>query len=279
MKSTSLCVLVILCSSILFAQSEQLPDFLKTDTASESEARRMGGQVFKLLPRGRFDDPSYSYTDKENPIGIRGGGAYFSFASGSHSYNKIPQITLTNGDFCSGFGGYDYGFFTDLGRQNLSDIGAQIPEVKYFLSYKPPLFEKDLRQEQISMRRKRVDQITLLQCVPAVIGKTYLLRAINWNEADTVVAIQVLNVAEDGSVIIAWKKLLEITKPFYLFEPDEDLEKSVTELISEEKLFDIQVTVKDNWLFFRGTVKSLNAVNKALSQSKIRYRGETLLTR
>src|SRR5438128_10365366 len=105
MRIIPLCVLYIGLCLVTLAQSEKLPDILKPDAASEAEVQRIGGKVFKVVPRDMFPDPldlSYSYKDEDNPIGIRGGGAYFSFSSGLHSYNRTPQIGLEQGNLCTG---------------------------------------------------------------------------------------------------------------------------------------------------------------------------------
>jgi hypothetical protein len=119
MRLASLCVSLIFLSSLTLAQSEKLPDILKPDAASEAEAQQIGTDVFKLVPRNTFPDshdPSFEYKDEGNPIGIRGGGSFFSFATGLHSYNKIAEIKLELGQLATGFAGYDYGFWLMLVR-------------------------------------------------------------------------------------------------------------------------------------------------------------------
>src|SRR5512142_414507 len=103
MRIIPLCVLFVVLSSLTLAQSEKLPDILKPDPASESEAQQIGANLFKLVPRGMFPQPANSYKDEDNPIGIREGGAYYSFSTGLHSYNKVPEIGLDQGNLSSGF--------------------------------------------------------------------------------------------------------------------------------------------------------------------------------
>jgi len=266
-------LLSFLCS-LAVAQSEPLPDILKPDVASELEARRMGAQVFKLLPRGMFPNVSSSQKiEKDNPLGVRGGGAYYSFATGSHSYNKTPQIELQKGNFSSGFGGMDYGFFVDLGAQDLTSIDLTAAEAKYFFTYRSPVFEKDILTEHQSVHARRIGNFTTFGALPAVAGHTYLLRALNFDEADTLVALQVLRIDSDGATTIAWKKLADFGEPFYLYMTDEELQNRVNTVISEEKLSDITFTVKDNRLNVRGTGASAQRLNHALGQRGIRFRG------
>jgi hypothetical protein len=274
MRVIPFCVLLVLSFSLTFAQSEQLPEILKASTNSEFEARQMGAQVFKLLPRGMFKDLDRSYRDEDNPIGIRGGGAFFSFATGLHSYNKIPQISLLeDGRFSVGFYGASYGFFADLGRRGLIDLDSSSPEANYFLSYKPPQYEKDFHNEYITVHGRQIDELRLYRYLPAISGHAYLLRAISWNESDTVVAFQVLKIDKDGSATIAWKKVADFGKPFQLSMPDEDLQKRVSSTLSEENLVDVEFTVKNNWLYVRGLDLSLNKLERALKVRGIRFRG------
>jgi len=280
MRIASLCVLFIFLSSVSLAQSEKLPDILKPDAESEAEAHRMGVSIFKLVPRNTFPnslDPSLQYKDEGNPIGIRGGGSYFSFATGFHSYNKIPEIELQRGTLSTGFAGYDYGFLVDVGLRDLQDIETS-PEAKFFLSYRPPLYKDDIRKERDDVRVRRVEEpaMTLRSSFPVIIGDTYLLRAISWDEADIAVAFRVLKIDDDGSATIVWKPLAKFPKPFFLFMPDEELRPQIGEVIAEEKLVGIEFTVKDNWVvYIKGSYANINSLHRALDSRGIRLRGET----
>jgi len=275
MKTILLCVLFVLSASFVFAQTEQLPDILKPDAASESIAQQMGAGVFKLLPRGMYRDAEDSYADSDNPIGIRGGGSYYSFSTRSHSYNKQPELNLEQGHFSSGFAGYNFGFLTDIGPRNLLGVDSNSVEASVFLSFKLPQFEQDIRNEIVAIHGKQMGAMTTYRSLPAVVGDTYLIRAINWDRSDIVVAFQLLGIDANGSATIAWKKLAAFEKPFYLYMTDEELREKVSGVIAEEKLSDIEFTVKDNWLFVRGSAPSLNRLNRALKNRGLRYRGQT----
>jgi len=101
MKPLLVFALITLLSSVATAQLINLPKILQPETYLQSEAESGGLKVFKLVPREMFKDPDGSYSDSDNPIGIRGGGAFYSFTTGSHSYNKIPQIMLESDKFAS----------------------------------------------------------------------------------------------------------------------------------------------------------------------------------
>ena len=278
MRFASLCVLFIVFSSLTLAQSEKLPEILKPDAASDSEAQRMGANVFKLVPLGMFKDPSTSATDEANPIGFRGGGAFYSFSTGSHSYNKTPQIQLydTSAKFSTGFAGMDYGFFVDLGARDLTAIDLNAVETQYFLTYQSPVLEKDIRTEYHSSHGRHIGGFRTYQFLPAVAGHTYLLRAFNFPEADTLVALQVLKIDNDGGTTIAWKRLADFPEPYFLYLPDEELTAKINAVIAEEKLTGIEFTVKDNWVvYIKGSNANINSLHNALNSRGIRYRGET----
>ena len=275
MRIASLCVLVLFLSSLTLAQSEKLPDILKPDAESEAEAQGIGANVFKLVPRGMFPDPSMNaYKDEDNPIGIRGGGYYYSFATGLHSYNRTPEIALERGNLSSGFYGSNFGFMADVGPCDLQDI-ENSPEAKFFVSYELPLYERDLKIG--SFHGRRVDELamTLQGYLPAKIDHTYLLRAINWDQADTVVAFKVSKIDKNGSLTVVWKKIADLPKPHFLYMPDEELRQKVEAVIAEEKLVEIEFIVKDNWvIYIKGSNTNLNLLSKALRSRGIRFRGE-----
>ena len=79
-------------------KTQKLPSVLVPDAASFADAGLPGVEVFKLLPRGTYKDADGSYKDEGNPLGLRGGGAYYSFSRHSHSYNQVPQIQLEAGN-------------------------------------------------------------------------------------------------------------------------------------------------------------------------------------
>jgi len=276
MRIVSLCVLFIFLSSLTLAQSEKLPDILVPDAESEAEAQRIGANIFKLVPRGTFPDsldPVLQYKDEGNPTGIRGGGSYFSFATGLHSYNKVPQISLDHGILSTGFSGNNFGFLVDLGPCELQDIEYSAG-ANFFASYKLPLYERDLNIETV--HSTRVDELaaTLQGYLPAKIDHTYLLRAIDWDLADTVVAFRVVRIYKDGSLTIVWKKIADLQKPHYLYMSDEELRQKVEAVIAEEKLVEIGFIVKNNWvIYIKGSNTNLNLLSKALRSRGIKFHG------
>jgi hypothetical protein len=214
MRPVFLIALIVVANTVAVAQSTKLPEILTPDTYLRSQAENEGISVFKLVPRGMFKDPDGSYSDRDNPIGIRGGGAFYSFSTGSHSYNKIPQIMLESDNFGTGFSGLNYGFLIDLGIAPVTAVTADMAELEFLTSYKPPTIIADIRNEQY---KSRIETKGFAYCrrLPVIIGHTYVLRAIGYDEADVLVALNVVGKGDDGSLTIAWKKLAEFSKPTY----------------------------------------------------------------
>lgn len=157
---------------------------------------------------------------------VRGGGAYYSFHYISHQYGRGSDIELmrpviiTSGsvsrrvlegihDMLSvGFAGADYGMLTNLGNVPLDEITAKDPRAHFLANYRPPRGQPEARCEA---RRfvigETIDGLLYKKNLPVQLGDTYLLRSINYNESDVLVALRVARRDDDGSVIIAWKLL------------------------------------------------------------------------
>ena len=58
----------------------------------------------------------------EQLTGVRGGGCYYSFATGYHSYDAHPDIELQAGNFSSGFYGNTIGLVFDIGDIPLLEV-------------------------------------------------------------------------------------------------------------------------------------------------------------
>lgn len=174
------------------------PDSTDLETASEEDL-----DVFRLLPREKYDSVNSR---------VRGGGAFYSFTKKSHSYNDTPQIKLEQKSLGVGFAGADYGFIADLGKTAIETV-SQTREGLFFLNYQPAKLEKDARAEHRKFWNFEENGMVLSSRKTAIIGNTYLLRAISFGEADTLVVFKIHRQDTDGSLIIFWKKLKEFDKP------------------------------------------------------------------
>jgi hypothetical protein len=157
---------------------------------------------------------------------VRGGGAYYSFHYISHEYGigsdielvrpvimtsrSVPRRVLegTHDMLSVGFAGADYGMLTSLGEVPLNEITAKDPRAHFLAKYEPPRSDPDARCER---RRfvvgEKIDGLVYKNSLPVRVGATYLLRSINYNESDVLVAFRVARQDDEGSIIIAWKLL------------------------------------------------------------------------
>jgi hypothetical protein len=273
-----LLTLVFLSTFSTFAQDDKLPEILKPDAATETEARRMGASIVRLLKRGRFvtGPDANEYKDEENPLGIRGGGAFFSFTNSSHSYNKVPQIGLMeDGRLSVGFYGMEYGFFADLGKRDLSAINSETEEVKQYLSYETPSLNDDFAREAKRIRSTSDRKMWAPWVIP-IPGSTYLLRAVSTDKPGILVAFQILTIEQDpGSVVIAWKKLADFKPKLLLYTTDKELQEQVDRVLSRLNINGMSVRVEKNQLQIRGTFSEddLERFKEALQTQNIRHRG------
>jgi hypothetical protein len=171
-------------------------------TAAAQEEGNVG--VFRILPREKYDKDVFK---------VRGGGAFYSFTNGSHSYDSTPQISLEQNFLLVGFYGASYGFLTDLGETQLSKIDEKTKGVNLLANYQPPLELPKARLEQEKARGFEAENVAYKNRLPAIVGHSYVVRAISYNEADVLVAFKIFRKDADGSLIIFWKLLENFEKP------------------------------------------------------------------
>ncbi len=217
-------LVVLILSAATFAQTRQqaLQDIAKLkeqakmlekvvlspDKEDIDLAEREKVNVFRLLPRGR--------TENGDLYSVRGGGAYYSFTTKSHSYNEIPQIAHQGADVSVGFAGVNYGFIADLGEISITEIGEKTKGFNFLIEYHPPTNVPDGRVEQERARGFEVEGINFKNRLPAIVGHNYLLRAVTYDEADVMVAFKVQRKDNDGSLIIFWKLIKQFDKPIMI---------------------------------------------------------------
>jgi len=172
-------------------------DFLLPDAKDLEKAQKENFNVVRLNPREKYD----------RKLLIQGGGSYYSFTKNSHDYQDIAQISLERNNLKVGFAGANYGFIADLGEITLSEVSKEIFEVGFLADYKPPVKLSEIRLEQQKAHDYKVDALTYKRSLPAVVGHTYVLRAISFDRADTLVAFKVYRKDADGGVIIFWKTI------------------------------------------------------------------------
>jgi hypothetical protein len=162
--------------------------------------------VFRILPREKY----------RNALFTREGGAYYSFTALSHIYDIESQLGLEQNYLKVGFAGVNYGFMTDLGEISLAEISEKNKGFNFLIEYQPPANEPQGRNEQQRARGFEVEGTNFKNRLPVIAGHSYLLRSINYDNADVMVAFKVQRKDVDGSLIIFWKLIKQFDKPILI---------------------------------------------------------------
>ena len=261
---------VLLCSSIIFSQeltreqklqkidelNSQIKileiDIILPDANDLKQAQKNSFNVFRIMPREIYD----------GVFTIRGGAAYYSFTTKLHNYNNIPQIELTNNSLSVGFAGADYGFIADLEGIPLEEINKETKGVNFLINYKSPNNELLARSEfKKFIKNYETDGVNFKQSVSAIVGHSYILRAITYNQADISVAFKIHRKDTDGSLIIFWKLLEQFEKPM-LTRSDETsqnqsdikLQRKILKVLRAKGFHNVTVEVAIKPIILRGTV-------------------------
>lgn len=144
----------------------------------------------------------------------RDGGAYYSFVRLTHEYGYGSDLSLERGQFGVGFAGADYGFITNLGDVPLESISLDTPEAKRLAVYARARQESDARLEYRRFQKgAEIDGVTVKSSVTMQPNSTYLLRSINYDESDVLIAFKVMEIDSDGTPLILWKQLKRYSTP------------------------------------------------------------------
>lgn len=172
--------------------------------------RRPKTGLIRLLPRETF----------ESKLAIRGGGAYYSFTRLTHEYGFGSDIGLERDLLLTGFAGASYGLLVDLGDVPLEGVTRDTFGVRQLAEHKPPAQLPKAREEQ----RRASDGFETegwryVNRLPARLDDTYVLRAVDYDRSDVLVAFRVVRKDSDGSVVLLWKLLKQYPKPKLEREP------------------------------------------------------------
>jgi hypothetical protein len=160
------------------------------------------------------DLPRVDPAQPDNRGRARDGGAYYSFTRLTHEYGYGSDLSLERGQFGVGFAGADYGFITNLGNVPLESITLDTPEAKRLAVYARARQESDARLEYRRFQAgAEIDGVKVNSRVPMQRNSTYLLRAINYDQADVLVAFKVVEIDSDGAPLILWKRLKRYSTP------------------------------------------------------------------
>jgi RNA polymerase sigma-70 factor (ECF subfamily) len=137
-------------------------------------------------------------------LGVRGGGAYYSFATRSHAYDDHPDVALDNDQFASGFHGGVVGLVLPLGDTPLAALGDRPPTTlatERLAAWDHMWRATPARPEDAAAFRQRAEQLAIADREPARPGHTYLLRRTGQNEHDVLVAFRSLGHDEHGHTL------------------------------------------------------------------------------
>jgi hypothetical protein len=160
--------------------------------------------LVRLLPREKWI----------HKLSTAGDGAFYSFARLTHEYGFGSDIMLEQGQFAGGFAGANYGLFVNLGDMPLENVSGETEGVRTLTEFQTPSVEPEARKQQ---RRAgegfKEDERTYAERVPAVVNNTYVLRSVNYDSSDVLVAYRVVRKDDDASVVLLWKLLKKYPKP------------------------------------------------------------------
>src|SRR5215213_1345751 len=144
--------------------------------------------LIRLLPREKYDN--------DKTLTLRGGAAYYSFSRLTHEYGYGSDIELAQGFLSTGFAGADYGIMTSLGDTPLEDVTVE--GAPFLANYAPA---DELPKARIEQRKwsesATADGTTYTRRLLLKKNSTYLLRSVNYDNSDVLVAFRVVRVDDD----------------------------------------------------------------------------------
>lgn len=168
------------------------PDLQAPETAALL-ARVPDAQVARLLPYGRIEEDIDGRF-----LGIRGAGAYWSFATRSNDYDRQPDLTLSGGDFSARSYGGTAGWIYDLGGIDIADVLADPRSPPRRDDLTRDVWSLSWEDAHIAGRdfdrsvEARARTLGLPVDAPAALEHTYLLRRILPGEHDVLAVFSVL---------------------------------------------------------------------------------------
>lgn len=154
--------------------------------------------IIRILPREKF----------QGILTLNGGGAYYSFTRLTHLYGYGSDLQLEQGRFSVGFAGFDFGFMASLGDAKLETVTIDHPAVQYLANFVPPLTEAEARAQYArSGVGFEENGFSYRNRFNATLNTTYVLRSVQYEEADVLVAVRTVRQDSDGSLILLWKRL------------------------------------------------------------------------
>lgn len=160
--------------------------------------------LIRLLPREKYGER----------LTIRGGGSYYSFNRVTHEFGYGSDISLEQGNLRVGFVGTDYGMIAKLGNISLEDVTLENPIVQHLYQYKPVISETEAHAEYRKLGEETIKKDSFYKSrITAIPGNSYVLRSINYDRSDVLVAFKIIRQDDDKSLILVWKMLKKYPAP------------------------------------------------------------------
>jgi hypothetical protein len=180
---------------------------IKMNIPDSVRAKWQGRPLAKLLAQS-----------DERLVNVRGGGSYFSFATNSNSYDEQPDVALGDTTLRSaGFYGGTTGILLDLGVVDLDALDQRFTpntdeeaprawELAWTYERKTPATNGTQPLVVTGAEAQQFAAFKYGHQVRAIIGHTYIVRAVLPGEHDHLVAFQIVDQDEHG-IFITWRIL------------------------------------------------------------------------
>jgi hypothetical protein len=160
--------------------------------------------LIRLLPREKY----------QQKLLTNSGGYVYSFTRLTHEYGQGSDISLEQGNFSVGFAGANFGFFTTLGDVAIESVNSEHPAVQFLAGFTVPSKEPEARVKQQEQRTGiQGGNFTYKGQVFAKVNTTYILRSINYERSDVLVAFRMVRLDSDDSITLLWKQLKKFPTP------------------------------------------------------------------
>lgn len=209
--------------------------------------------AIRILPREIYSE---NYM-----IQVRGSGAYYSFYYKISDYGYGSDICLEQNRFST----LNVGLLADLGEVSLSEITKESPSANSLINYQKVKDTNSIYEDFETFRNLGLkDGETIFKSyLSAIVGHTYLVRSINPEYYDVLVAFKVQRKDSDGSLIIFWKPLEQFETPHRSISekirlPDAEILKSIKQSLGRDIFSNVQAEVNNGVVSLRGTISKEN---------------------
>lgn len=198
--------------------------FSDDEKLSYKDAKKDGVKLLKIFIAPRcaekfvidVSDPRCAESFDYIPI------SYYSFFDGVYG-QLFGELRLLEGFLIAGSGRYIQGFLVDLGESDIGALDKKSPEVKKFADYAIARTSDEI-DKQVAELEKGIDyEGSILSSQKKLApNHTYLMRIVAYGlpdevmspyNYDSITAVKVAKLTDDGMAVIFWKKLSEKTAP------------------------------------------------------------------